>query len=426
MRCPPLPRILLLVTTSSPASPVSAGLDAEVSEIIGELKIAYAVLLTAVPDCTCAIDVERRLGLNKKLAWQVFRVARAENPLEAGARVPGPAATREVLRAAKRYGLDDEVADRVATLSDRFHAMVQRHAADRSSFDLMLSAVTRDGLDGRNRELKRSAFRANRQLLGKYCEADVFTLLVHPGAKSDTVDMCSLRGLVDLHRLRPTVGLEIARHRYDFKDGAIQQREAIDNDGTEGHGPPIALLRKFCSQPIPDIRQVECSDGFVRSFAETSKLGRRAAVTCFLADVTRNSDPSAAGDRQRAIGSIHEIATPSRVLYLDCLVDERICGDHAPALRVLTNRRDADAWPADDPTVLLPVQERVDRIGKGPSAVTAPEVAQYPEMIEHLTVRLGWDANRLVLFRTRIEHPVLNAVAWMRFGELERWSPAAS
>ena len=259
-------------------------------------------------------------------------------------------------------------------------------------------------------------YRANRQLLGKYCDADLFTLLVRPGSEPGTVDMCSIRGLVGLHRLRPGVQLEVSRHRFDHSDGSVQTREAIDeNEGPAG-APPIALLRSFGSQPAPEIRQVECADGFVRSFAETSSLGRASATTCFLADVVRDSrlvgpdePPSAA-----AVGHIHEVVTPARRLYHDCLVDERLCGDRLPDLRILAARRDAGSWPGDDPSVLLPVQERVTRIGRGSSAATAPDVPRYAEMIEHVTSRLGWDPGAFVLFRAMIDHPVLGSVAWMR------------
>ena len=86
-----------------------------------------------------------------------------------------------------------------------------------------------------------------------------------------------------------------------------------------------------------------------------------------------------------------------------------------PEMRVLINRRDAGAWPGDDRSVLLPVQETASRAGRGAAAVSAPEAPHYPEMITHITRRLGWDSDHLLLFRSRIEHPVLNSVVWMRF-----------
>jgi hypothetical protein len=408
------------------AGPPVATLDAEIAEAVQRLRAAYADLLAAIPERTGrAIDVERALGLDKKLAWQVFRVATAGDPLSAGARVPGAAAARRVVRAARRHGVSPDVARRLEESTGAFHDAVRRHAGDRSSFDLMVSAVTGDGLAARDEELKRAAFRANRQLLGKYCDADVFTLLVHPGDRPGTVHMCSLRGLVNLYRLRPMTRLEISRHRFDRSDGSVQEREAIDAADDDAGAPPIALLGEFCDPPLPEIRQVPCPDGFVRSFFETASLGLRSAVTCFLADVVRNS-PLVTKDEPAgtaAVGHIHEIATPARLLYHDCLIDDRICDDVSPELRIIANRRDAGTWPGDDRSVLLPVQEDVIRAGRGAATVAAPQVPRYPQMIKHITDRLGWDPDRFVLHRARIEHPVLNSVVWMRF-DLSRSSVA--
>ena len=389
-------------------------LDREVGEVVGRLRAAYADLLGTLPrGAETAIEVERSLGVSKKLAWQVYRVATAREPLSAGARVPGIAAARQLVRAARKVGVSSDVTDRLEEATRSFHDTVRRHADDRSSFDLMVSAMTGDGIAARDLDLKRTAYRANRQLIGKYCDVDLYTLLVHPGERPGTVHLCSLRGLAGLHRLRPRVQLEISRHRFDWGDGRVQRREAIDETEDESR---IALLRDFCSEPIPTIRQVECADGFVRSFAETESLGLRSATTCFLADVTRSTPlTGAGGDEGAAVGHIHEVATPARVLLHDVLIDERVLGDASPELRVLASRRDAGAWPGDDPSVLLPVRERVERIGRGSRAAATLELSRYPAMIDHVVRRLGWDAERLLLFRARIEFPVLHSVVWMRF-----------
>jgi hypothetical protein len=397
-------------------STIQGQLDEDVTQALGELRSAYADLLAALPgQLNRAIEVERILELDKKLAWQVYRIATSRELLGAGALVPGAAATRRLIQAAKCHGVSEQIQDRIRATTTAFHETVRRHASDRSSFDLMVSALTGDGLTTRNDELKRTAFRTNRELLGKYCDTDVFTLIVHPGTEPNTVHMCSLRGMVNLYRLRPLTRLEISRHRFDRSDGSVQTREALDEDISSTS--PVALLSEFCSEPMPEIRQVESADGFVRSFAETSQLGLRSAVTCFLADVVRNS-PLVTADEVHgtaAIGHIHEVATPARLLLHDCLIDERVCRDIMPELRVITNRRDAGAWSGADPSVLLPVQEIVTRAGRGAQSAATPEVPHYSDMIDHVMNRLGWDPDRLLLFRSRIEHPVLDSVVWMRF-----------
>ena len=63
----------------------------------------------------------------------------------------------------------------------------------------------------------------------------------------------------------------------------MQEREAIDAADDAG-APPIALLGEFCDPPLPEIQQVPCADGFVRSFIETANLivatGNNYAAMC--------------------------------------------------------------------------------------------------------------------------------------------------
>jgi hypothetical protein len=398
------------MSTVTPPGP-STGLDEEIVGSLHAVRSAYAAFLAALPTPTTrAIDVERALSVDKKLAWQVYRIAHDSDPLVAGTKIPGSAATQRLIKAGKKQGIPVEITTRVGETTEAFRKVMSRHAGDRASFDLMVSAVTGDGLDARNQDLKRTAFRTNSQLHGKQCEADVFTMIARPGERPDSVSLCSVRGLVKLCPLRPVARLEIARHRFDHAKGMVQEREAIEP--SSGY-TPIALLAPFCSQPLPTIREVEGADGFVRSLVETEHLGQSSAVTCFLADIVRDSPLRGAGDEPKAIGHIHEVATPSRVLFHDVLIHESMAVD--PAVRVLANRRDAGSWPGDDDTSLLPIPEAVHKIGRGASAVTTPAVPDYPEMIEHVMRQLDWDPEEFVLYRTCIEYPVLDSVVWMRF-----------
>jgi len=405
------------MTATGPTPAAASALDAEVVDAVVSLRGAYADLLAAVPrEGTGAIGVERALGISKKLAWQVYRVATAENPLSSGARVPGKAAARQVISAAARLGVSSDVTDRVEIATERFHTAVSEHADDRSSFDLMVRSVTGEGLAGHDAELKRTAYRVNRELMGRCCDVDLFTLLVAPSEKPGHMDMCSLRGLHGLRRLRPDVPLVISRHRFDQGEGNVRQREPVFQD-TIAAGP-TGLVAEFSTEPLPSIAAHTGQDGYTRFVANVDRLGTSSAVSCYLADMTRGL-PIRSPDGSCAIGNIHEIGTPAETLFQDMLIDRRLLaedgfGPISPELRVLSRRLESTTWPGDDTGVLLPVAERIVRGGRGMPALSTPELPDYPGMVESVTKQLGWDAGNLVLFRVRIEHPVLHSVVWVR------------
>ncbi len=395
----------------------AATLDAEVVEAVVGVRSAYADLLAAIPrDSDGAIGVERALGVSKKLAWQVYRAATSDNPLSSGARVPGRAAARQVVAAAQRVGIDDALAERINEATERFFATVDAHADDRSSFDLMVRSVTGEGIEGHDAELKRTAYRVNRELVGRCCDVDVYTLLVAPSSTPGHMDMCSLRGLHGLRRLRPDVPLVISRHRFDQGEGNVRAREPVFDEAVEGG--PLGLVAEFSTEPMPEISAHTGQDGYTRFVARADRLGTSSAVSCYLADVSRGL-PIRTPDGSAAIGHIHEIGTPARVLYQDMLIDRRLLSESefgvvSPELRVLSRRLDTTAWPGDDRGVLLPTEERLVRAGRGAGALSTTELPQYPGMVERTAQRLGVDLDDMVLFRVRVEHPVLYSVVWVR------------
>lgn len=413
------------MAATDPSTAAAEVLDSSVVEAVTGVRSAYAELLSAVPrDGAGAIGVERALGVSKKLAWQVYRVATSENPLGSGARVPGKAATRQVLLAATRAGVPGEITDRVRVATEQFHAAVSDHADDRSSFDLMVRSVSGDGIAGHDAELKRTAYRVNRELVGRCCDVDLFTLLVRRSETPGFIEMCSLRGLAGLRRLRPDVPLEISRHRFDQGEGNVRTREPVFGNGA-GHGP-VGLVEAFSTEPLPSISAVVGKDGYTRFVAEVDRLGTTSAVSCYLCDMTRGL-PIRSPDGTAAVGNIHEVATPAQVLYQDMLVDPSLLAEDAfgpahPSLRVLSRRPETTAWPGDDAGLVLPVAERLVRGGRGSGAVSVPELPAYPGMVRRVGEQLGWDVEEMVLFRVRIEHPVLHSVVWVRLdleGRLE-------
>ncbi len=396
---------------------IRTGFRPEVYSCATELRAAYAGLLAALPGPpNSAIEVERALEINKKLAWQVYRAATEQDPLVTTTRAPGPAALRRVLEAATRLGVSPKVLEKLELATDRFQRTVAAHADDRSSFEFMVSSSTGDGLSTREHDLKRSAYRANREIHGKYTDVDLSSVIITPGDRPNTIDMTSIRGLIDLYRLRPEANLELARHRFDTTRDGPSAREPLDPTSADP-ALPIALLSEFSTSPLPQLDQVTSPDGFVRTLIRSGTLGLTSAVTCILADRSLGSKPrdNANPEKLGGIGHIHEVATPARVLLHDAFVHEDVRWNTEPELRVIDRRGNAGQWPADDRSVLLPIQERVVRSGTGIAGAHTTDWPRYPELLASVCDRIGVDPARLTLYRCRVDFPILHSVVWMRF-----------
>ncbi|MEM1164676.1 MAG: hypothetical protein AAGI30_00120 [Planctomycetota bacterium] len=391
-------------------------IDDRVADATRQLKSAFSELIAALPETIDRpVGIERALGLNNKLAWQVHRAAFAEPAITAGVSAPGLAATRSVIKAAKARGVPDGVLARLETAAIRFHDEVPRHADTRSSLEIMIRSVTGEGLSDHERDLKRIAYRANRELIGRCCDLTLACLIVMPAATDGRVDLAVIRGHMNLYRLRSGVPLQVNRSKF-----ADLQLRPLAGDQLAPHDASNVIenmiLEEFSSDPLPPIHHDHHGDGFVRSYADPDQLGLNHAFTCFLWSEIRNVE------FQDLFNSMVEVSTPTKLLVQDCLIPLSLVDGRMPELRIPEKQSDALAWPGDKRAMVLPIRERVELLGVGTNCLATPGLPRYAEMVHSVARRLGWDAEELGVYRAKIEHPVLHSVSWMRFKSSENES----
>src|SRR5215471_17592285 len=104
----------------------------DVAAALPRLCRAFGRLIECLPGSVRrAADVQRALGLDKALGWQVFRLGSAADPIGAGLFVPRPAPLARVLAAARRCGVPEEAVVDAAETVAAFERLVERHAGDR-------------------------------------------------------------------------------------------------------------------------------------------------------------------------------------------------------------------------------------------------------------------------------------------------------
>ncbi|MEM9083752.1 MAG: hypothetical protein AAGB34_09160, partial [Planctomycetota bacterium] len=114
-------------------------------------------------------------------------------------------------------------------------------------------------------------------------------------------------------------------------------------------------------------------------------------------------------------GHVVEMSTPSKLLLHDCVIHPDLASTTMPELRVLERKDGPGVWPGENRSVVLPIEERVVYLGKGPDSAAVPEMPWYTKMLRDVGGRMGCDIDELVTYRARIEFPVLQSMVWMRF-----------
>lgn len=358
------------------------------------------------------------LKIDSKLAWSVFKVAMASEPLAAGVYVPRAAAMEKVLKAAISRGVPAQVVQRAEEAFSSFEELVTRHAGDRTSFEAMITGVSGESKESIDLANKRATFRGNTQLWGVHLRTGLNCHVVQPGTRPGSLDTIQVRGWVGLRQLRWSKTMRAAmgtRHRDVLgmpENGPLEPEEVLAPSS-------FSLLRRFSVEPLPEFRAVADSTGFGRVEILSRGVGNTAAFTFFCAMVSRNSHsfpighPYPQGPCWRTL-----ITLPTETRIEDILVHKDAWSGPPPRVGVYGTQAtnpNAIANIVEREEDLLPVQESITELGLGADALDDPEVPDYPEMMRYVLGKAGWDHSQFRVFRCRIEYPILFSLLRIEF-----------
>src|SRR3954463_8977023 len=118
--------------------------EAEIGARVGQLKTAFIELYDSIgADPQKPQEVARTLRVNKTLAWNVARLLASADALAAVSHVPGTASLEKVILATAKHGADAELVARARTAVRDFRKMIEDHAGDRPTLDLIIDGADR-------------------------------------------------------------------------------------------------------------------------------------------------------------------------------------------------------------------------------------------------------------------------------------------
>src|SRR5689334_15921384 len=141
-----MPKVVLRAIDASDQKPI--GFEKHATEVLTALRSAIDELITSIPGAgqiKRATDLQRVLGIRSTLAWQVFRVATSNNPVEEGRSVPGATALDRFLEASEKRGVPAPKVQLVRAAFEKFEDMVRTYAGSRAAFDSMIGGLTEEG-----------------------------------------------------------------------------------------------------------------------------------------------------------------------------------------------------------------------------------------------------------------------------------------
>lgn len=382
------------------------------AQVLGNLQRMVAELFKAGSvEVRKAGDLERGFGLDRKLSWQVHRVATAENPLAAGASVPTRASMQRLLKAVEKRKAPAAALERVSTAFDRFEQFVSEYAGDRETLDAMLSVYLPEAREKQELAGKEASFRGMSQIKGVAIETTVDTYMMHPTADGKRVDGVLLAAVMGLLRVHPDA-------HFNMSLGVPGRQPVLTLDGREGRHPNDSLLPEFCSSPTPDFERSE-KIGSVYFWIPGTDMGLRSAIDIVKADYVAGVKSAYREPDGRTMSQVAiRMESPAKRLVKDVFVHRDLFPGSKPQLAIHETLMRSVVTTFDDPAReqdRLRMQETIVPLPGGLPHAQISHIPRYVEMLEYVCRKRGWDAGAFRGYRLDVQYPVYGAQYSMGF-----------
>jgi hypothetical protein len=394
----------------SPAAPLS--LESQASEVVGEVRDSLRILLDQLPGPVLqAVDLQRALDLDKKLAWQVFRVARSSGLTEV-ANIPPRSSVRRLVQAAQKHRVSKKLLDRVLAAFTHFEEFTIEQAGDREGLHSLLSGTSSGKNEQYESKIRRSLFRANAHVWGTQVRTQVRTVIWYPKPEAKAEDVALIMGDIGMQRLRESDPLSIVRW---IRTHDSPRNEVVgDGHAERVHTGPsvdrgVGLLREFCSDPLPEMVPKQSVLGGVETEL-VIPAGRAGAVTIYSRQIMENGEPTP----HTLYDGRMFVTMPVETVVWELLVPAGLTDPASARVAVYGRRPHPEQVYDERARDLLPQHETVRYLGQFEQVPSLEESPRHPEAIRHVLKEFGWLGTRFDVYRSRIQYPVLYTLLCVR------------
>lgn len=392
-------------TGTTPSNAVQP-FEVEAQQVIGRIRTAFAAILNSLPGRVArAHEVSKAFGVHEKLGWQIANLVYMPDLFAAAHHIPGATSLHRFFTVAARRRVPGELIDSAKAAMEEFDRLIDTHAGDRESLNMMLTACASDGAEKAHIAQRQAMFMGGSHIWGVQVQVHAAAYIVQPAEQEDRFDAVRLRGFKDFRRTRPNVPWVVSRSKTatdGWKEVGTDVREPLDPSTDAACGVP--LLRQFCSQPLPRFHRRQGATGFLEDVLLDGPIGNTGAMTFYSGEVTRSvASRYRAPDNEFAEYAV-QLRTPVALLVFDQFIHEDLFGPVAPKLHVYSELAGADIHADGDH---LQVFETVTHLGKGIQVARTPALPQYHDVVQYAFDRLGWEAERFDVYRVQMQYPAI-------------------
>ncbi len=388
--------------------------ESDLAQVAASLSRAFARVIEHVsPDSRAVTSLAERLGVHRKLAWQLSKIAYTTDPFEAARHMPTPRALESLLadlHTRVPAGMASAASEAVA----RFEAVLTTHADTRVEREMLLDSFAPARDPETDARWRQQAFVGNSYTWGAHCRLLLALCILTPSDDRDLYfHAVQVRGLIGFRQTRravrwlvnqAVVADDASRITRDLERTPLDPEAADANQG-------VPLLPEFCSDPPPPLIRSTAPDGMVHDEFVEAEPGRKGERSLVTAEIVRNLAPTHATPNDRVAHFGTAVRTPAEVLHFDLFVHAGLFGDVRRELRVFSDVANPMAFADHD---AIDIAAEIERLGTGLTYAHTPDLPAYDQLAESVFTRLNRDPGEYELYRVRVPYPPMPTTVMVR------------
>jgi hypothetical protein len=354
------------------------------------------------------VDLVAAFGLDLKLAWKLSRIAQSGDPFAAVRHLPGAAGWRIAMDAMRAAG---SPAASIAAADEAFDGAIRlgtAWAGDRKAFDMMAAGLAA-GSDLRiDVEHRRQLYLGGSYVWGVRARLALRFDVMGPAAKKGLLDCATVRGFIDLERLRADAPWQFeAPVVFDDRATKVVAHRSEPIEPPDASTPAgLPLMGSLSTQPIPTLRPAGSPRGTLAFEIPETGVGIEGRFTIFQGSILRAVQPMQRSKRHHGIFQLFRQRTPVERAVFDLLVHESLLEDgRLPEAILYSDLHRTPDSPVHQLKDRLPAGLGVESLGAASRRPKLEGFDEYQRMHAQVFEATGWKPAEFRAFRVAAPYP---------------------
>lgn len=346
------------------------------------------------------------------IGWNIYKLHEVDDCFLSVKHIPRKAAFKGFLRASARQGVSDRLLKKAEDQFMEFEKLVDLHAGDRPSMEMMLLAYSEQGREEASLDHRKLAFTGNRFLYGLESRTRMTVTLFEPNGSEDSWKLTLLKGSFGLRRNRPDIPWFYMKPKL-FTETSDQPTSPESHSLVKQKTGDLPYYTPFCNCSLPGLKsRSKFVDSLNEIFPEqTGNAGLMDLVFAEVVELNEFSLKESASTSSKVITPCQTVATD---MILPTVEAEKLNFTPRMISSILEDSDSFNENVIDLAQSILPVKPEIQR-GPTVDMKSLNGVENYSEIIQDIFMRRDLNPLNYTTVRISVSYPVIPStldIAW--------------